>query len=456
MIDFFEIELSIIYLLFIYLIAVQIKRRRSRSNPLYKYFIPGMMVRIFGGIALCFIYLFYYSGGDTVNYFKGAVCMNNLMFKNFDVYMSIMGGNLSFENYMAFDQFTGYPPTYMYRDEKTFAVVRFINPLTLLCFKNFLPTTIVLSTLAYSGPWRLFLLFCREFPGLSKQLAVAVLFIPSVFFWGSGLLKDTFTFSAVCWYTFSFYKTFIVKEKRLIYFTYVIMSLWVLISIKPYLFIAIFPGSVLWFTFHLLNKIEGSMFRILYFPMALALGLGVSFSLVSILGSELGKYELNNLLDVAIITQDDLSRDTYGPNSFDIGEFDGSLGDLVSKAPLAISATLFRPFLWEIRNPVMFLSAIENTIVLILFITMLIRIKINVIIRIIADQPIILFSMLFSIFLAYSVGLSTANFGALVRYKIPLLPYFLSSILIIQYYYKYGDKNEVMKEMQLGERTHRS
>ena len=202
---------------------------------------------------LCLIYLFYYKGGDTTNYFKGAICMINLMFKNFPVYLDIMSGNNSFENYMAFDSSTGYPPTYMYRDEKTFAVVRYINPLVLLCMKSFVPTTIVLASLAFSGPWRLFLMFCREFPGLSKQLAVAILFVPSVFFWGSGLLKDTFTFSAICWYTFSFYKAFIVKEKRLINLIFLLMSVWILISIKPYLFIAIFPGSVLWYVFHMLS-----------------------------------------------------------------------------------------------------------------------------------------------------------------------------------------------------------
>ena len=79
------------------------------------------MVRIFGGVMVCLLYLFYYDGGDTTNYYKGSICMLNLMFKNFPVYLDIMKGNLSFENYMAFDTHTGYPPTYMYKDEKTFA-----------------------------------------------------------------------------------------------------------------------------------------------------------------------------------------------------------------------------------------------------------------------------------------------------------------------------------------------
>lgn len=430
-----------------YIIALQIKKRRIIQTGLYKWFIPGLLVRMIGGIALCIIYLFYYKGGDTTNYFKGSICMINLMFVNFPVYVDIMMGNLSFENYMAFSSETGYPPSYMYRDEKTFAVIRYVNLLVLLCGKQFVPTTIVLSALAYSGPWRLFLMFCREFPGLSKQLAVSILFIPSVFFWGSGLLKDTFTFSAICWYTFSFYKAFIVKENRFMNLIFVALSLWMLISIKPYLFIAIFPGSVLWYVFNSLMKVKNALLRMIYLPVVSVGGLAIAFGFVSMMGSELGKYKLDSLIDVAVITQDDLSRDTYGPNSFDIGELDGTTTSMLSKAPIAITASLFRPFIWEVRNPVMFLSAIENTVVLVLAILLFIRIRPHVILRIIVSQPIILFSLLYSLILAFSIGLSTANFGALVRYKIPLIPFFLSSILIIQYFYKYGDKKEISKEM---------
>lgn len=447
MIDFLEIQLSVFYFCLMYIIAVQIKKGKIKQVGLYKWFIPGLVVRIFGGIMVCLIYLYYYDGGDTTNYYAGAVCMTNLMMKNFPAYLEIMMGDLSFENYMAFDAETGYPPTYMYKDEKTFAVIRYINPLVFFCMSKYLPTTIVLASLAYSGPWRLFLMFCREFPGLSKQLAVAILFIPSVFFWGSGLLKDTFTFSAVCWYTFSFYKTFIIKEKRLLNLIFMLISLWVMVSIKPYLFIAVFPGSVLWLIFMKISSVKNALLRVIFFPVIMVAGLAFAFGLVSVLGTQLGKYQLNTLIDVAVVTQDDLSRETYGPNSFDIGELDGSLPDLLSKAPLAISATLFRPFIWEIRNPVMFLSGLENTIVLIMTLLMLIRIKPIAILRIVFGQPVILFSLLFSLILAFSIGLSTANFGALVRYKIPLIPYFVSSILIIQYFYKYGDKREVIKEM---------
>jgi len=183
--------------------------------------------------------------------------------------------------------------------------------------------------------------------------------------------------------------------------------------------------------------------------MVLVVGGIVAFLIFGLLNSQLGKYELSGLIEQAAIIQQDLSREIYGQNSFDIGEIDGTFTGMLSKAPMAISASLFRPFIWEIKNPVMLLSGLENTAILIMVIFMLIKIKPRMLIRIIINQPIIVFSLFFSMILAYSIGISTANFGALVRYKIPLIPYFVSSILVIQYFYKLGDVREMKKEMSL-------
>jgi hypothetical protein len=44
---------------------------------------------------------------------------------------------------------------------------------------------------------------------------------------------------------------------------------------------------------------------------------------------------------------------------------------------------------------------------------------------------VLFFSGFFSLFFAFSVGLTTSNFGSLVRYKIPAIPFFVASLFII-------------------------
>jgi hypothetical protein len=60
----------------------------------------------------------------------------------------------------------------------------------------------------------------------------------------------------------------------------------------------------------------------------------------------------------------------------------------------------------------------------------------------IKDQPLLVSSVVFSIFFAFGVGLSTSNFGALVRYKIPAVPFYASVILIIYQLNKSGQLKE--------------
>jgi hypothetical protein len=43
----------------------------------------------------------------------------------------------------------------------------------------------------------------------------------------------------------------------------------------------------------------------------------------------------------------------------------------------------------------------------------------------------LIFSFTFTLILSLMVGLTTANFGALVRYKIPYMPFLITSLLII-------------------------
>jgi multisubunit Na+/H+ antiporter MnhE subunit len=51
--------------------------------------------------------------------------------------------------------------------------------------------------------------------------------------------------------------------------------------------------------------------------------------------------------------------------------------------------------------------------------------------KIVLSDSFIVFSLIFSFVFAFIIGITTANFGALVRYKIPLIPFFMASLFII-------------------------
>jgi hypothetical protein len=114
--------------------------------------------------------------------------------------------------------------------------------------------------------------------------------------------------------------------------------------------------------------------------------------------------------------------------------------------------TLFRPYLWEVKNPVMLLSAVESTAMLIFaFYIFVINPGFTKCMRFIGSNPFVLFCLVFSIAFAFAVGFSTYNFGSLVRYKIPMIPFFLSALFVIkwkaaEFYYVREKQMELRKD----------
>lgn len=438
-----------VYLLIIYLIARRHQKNKIKKYPEYKYYIKGLFAKIFGGIGVVLIYCFYYKGGDTLGYWESTTALINMIFKDFSTYLSIMSNELTRENFSFFDSNTGFPTSYMYRDPQAFSTVRFSSIACFLGLNNFMIMTVMIAWVTFPGVWKLFRLFYEQFPEIDKQIAISILFIPSVCFWGSGMLKDAYTLSAAAWLVYSFYKIFIVREKIIFNIFSIILSIYILISLKPYIFYAVFVGIIIMLSHHFLKSIKGGFLKAFILPLIVIVFWAGGLYLLSQMGQVAGgSYSsIDGMLEKAVINQQDLRREYYGDNTFDIGTFDASIPSMLSKAPQAIIAGLYRPFVWECTNPVMLISGIENFILILLsfYIVVLIvvaffKIGPRYMFSSLFDNSLVVFSLVFSIPFTFFIGLTTANFGALVRYKIPLIPFLLASLFIVVYKYNRDQK----------------
>jgi len=434
LLSIFDILLTPLYILGAYAYGYYVTKKKIRTNPEYAYFTKGLMVRVFGAIALGLVYFFYYTGGDTTNYFQTSSAYANLMFTDLnDFWIGWLGDGKAY--YFNFNDTTGYP-IYTPKDHHSFFVVRLLIPIVTLGFHSYFSTAVLVACITYGGLWKLYQTFLLEFPDLKKEFAIACLFIPSCVFWGSGLMKDSFTLSAVGWFAYSFYHFFIKKQRNLSYGLYLLISAFVILAIKPYIFFALLPGSILWLSNNAVKKINHGFIRFIATPFILSLG-GISgYIALDNMGDNLGQYKIDNVLDKAVVTQKDMKADYYGGKTYDIGDFDASLSGIIAKAPIAIFSGIFRPGIWDVRNAVMLVSSLENTYLLILTIFLLIKLKFLGFFSLIRKNPMLLFCMLFSLFFAFSVGLTVANFGSLVRLRIPELPFFVAGIFMLRHLYE--------------------
>ncbi len=429
-----DLFLAPIYLFVIFFIAFRIANSREYNESFYTYFTTGLLIKIAGGLFFTAIYTFYYHGGDCHAYFQGGRSLNNMILKAPSVYFSVLGGNTSDENWSYFDGSTGYPPQTLFsKGGANFATARYISPILMLSFNSMIVGTLLLDCFSYACIWKFFKILCNIYPGMSKKLALGILFVPSLAFWGSGIMKDTFTYSATLLLTASAYTIFFLRKKILINLFFMLLSVILIVTLKPYILIALIPGlglSIAYYYSKLLpNKLVGAVVA----PLFVAIGLLIGGWSLAMLGSQLGTYSTTEgIIEKAQISQKDLLRtDQYGSNSFNIGEFDPSIGGMLKKAPIAITAGVFRPFIWDARNPVMIISGIENSLLLFLLLFLMFKLGFKRFLNFIKEDPIVMFAFIFVLIFGFSVGISTANFGALVRYKIPGTVFYTTGLMIL-------------------------
>ena len=200
-------------------------------------------------------------------------------------------------------------------------------------------------------------------------------------------------------------------------------------------------AAIAWIYSLYVKKIKSVAIKYFSAPFLIGIFLvGGYFSLNVVVG-ENSKYALNNLARTAAITSYDIrygwGARTGEGSGFTIGTLDGSWSSMFRLAPTAINVSLFRPYLWEVRNPLMLLAALESLTMLGLTIYFLSK-GLNFLKEVFVDANF-RFCIIFALAFAFAVGISTSNFGTLMRYKIPLIPFYMTALVILSH--NYGKRN---------------
>ncbi len=316
----------------------------------------------------------------------------------------------------------------MARDPRTYAVIKISSLFSIPALGGFLPTTILLSSFIYKWVWKLYSFIIERYPQKELEVKIAVLFLPSTLFWGSGIMKDTFTFGASCYAFYGLNEFFIKKNRKTSVILQLVLSFYLIITVKAYIIFALLPGLLVFINFERVKSIKSTFIKIIVLPISISAIIFLINILFFDLNDLFGKYSADKLLEEAAIQNADLQRSFYGSNSFSIGEFEPTINGVLQKFGPAVNAAIYRPYIWETGSPTMLLSRIEN-IILMAFSIWVILTKPIKFIKSLQQDSFLIFCLLFTLILGFGVGLSTSNFGALVRYKIPFLPFFVFLIL---------------------------
>jgi hypothetical protein len=416
-----------IVLIVLYMVAYIV--RPYVTDPWTKrYFIPALTARFIGALALGFIYQFYYNGGDTYNYHThGSHHIWEAFWESPQTGLKLL-----------FADGTNHQEIYRYSskilffsDFSSYNVVRIAALCDILTFSTYSATALLFAVFSFVGLWMFYQTFYKRYPHLHRSLAIACLFIPSVFFWGSGLLKDTITIGFLGIATYFTSRIFNEGKFTLWNLVFLIGSLYGLYCIKIYVLLNFLPAAIFWAFLLRLKQIQSVAMKVALLPFVIAGSLTLGIWAVVKASEDNPKYAINMLAKTARTTAYDIRYYTGrdAGSGYTLGDLDGTVGSLLLLGPSAINVSLFRPYFWEVKNPLMLLSAIESFLIFVFALWVVAKNGIFIFKRMV--DPDILFGLVFSISFAFAVGVSTYNFGTLVRYKIPLMPFFTVALLLL-------------------------
>ncbi|HSN59653.1 MAG TPA: hypothetical protein VLR49_01870 [Ferruginibacter sp.] len=329
--------------------------------------------------------------------------------------------------------------------EANFFIIKLVAVFSFFTFGHYILINLFFSMFAFSGIWRLFRFFYEIYPALHKKLAIAILFLPTVVFWSSGALKDPICMGMLGWMTYCIYAGFYKKISIIKNGVFAVIAIWVLTIVKPYIVFAYLPFFVLYMLLLNIHVIKNAFVKLMVILFIIGVSIGGFILMSDRLQEEMGSFALEKLGESMLTQQTNfINMADRAESSFSLGvEYDGSLGSLIRMAPAAINATLFRPYLWESKKISTLLSSLESLSLMIFSLFVLYKAGIRHFIFTIFKDPMVIFCFFFSVLFALFIGATTLNFGTLVRYKIPCMPFFIIALILI------NEKSRALKKQPL-------
>ncbi len=123
--------------------------------------------------------------------------------------------------------------------------IRINAVIMLFSFGQYAVHALVMLILSFIGQLAFYKTFRVYFPGKEILLAIIIFLTPSVLFWTSGVLKEPIAMCLLGIFVYTFFKLFIFREHKIKYTVLLIISAILFLIIKPYILVLLFVPLVL-------------------------------------------------------------------------------------------------------------------------------------------------------------------------------------------------------------------
>lgn len=253
----------------------------------------------------------------------------------------------------------------------------------------------------------------------STPIAVGCMLVPSAVFWSTGLLKEPIAVAGLSAMVYGGH--LLVNRDRWVPGLVALLCGGVVAGLfKGYLLPPFGIGVGFFYVSRALFA-SGRTVR----PGFLVLGAVLALVSILITGAALPHFAPEAFADQALDAQSIGERVTGG-STYSYGG-----GSLLSQLPLAMATVLYRPLIFEISGFLVFANALETLAAAVLTIVALWRTSLSATVLYVLNRPELCFCIGFVLTLAAGVGLTTTNLGTLSRYRMPLVPFYATFLLVV-------------------------
>lgn len=309
--------------------------------------------------------------------------------------------------------------TNVYNDSRT--IIKFNAAFRLLSFGYFHVHSLFFCILSLTGTVALYRIVKKLFTNGKSILILIMFLLPSVLLWSSGMLKESILIFALGLLLLALDKILHFKEKG-IPILMILLTFILMIYIKFYVLVAVVPALVCYVIAHYNKRPKW----LTYVPVILAFGLLALFS----------KHIPPHMDFVEILEgkQDDfvrLAEYQDAGSKFELTDIDQSFWGIVKVVPEGVANCFIRPLPWRANSLLSIPAILENLFILgllVIGIAQLIKKKTEIKEE---HKNFIWFSLVFVLLLYAIIGVTTPVAGALVRYKVPALPFLMVSLIYL-------------------------
>lgn len=396
--------------------------------PGYNPFTPAIifLIKCLSGFALAYIYSEFYrerASADVYKLFDDAKILYEVYKKNPGDFLQLLLG-LDFSS-PYYDVYTQKMVNWnkgsssglgILNDNRT--IIRFNALIMFFSYGAYAVHVIVFSFISTLGFIKIYQSFYPLFKERENWLFASVFLIPSVLCWSSGVLKEALLFYLIGTLISIFIRPKPLKNKS--QYLIVIALILGFLALKIYILLAFIPGIFAWLIIRKSDRIP--------IPLTYILVLGfmaISTWLVSAIVPA-----LDVIGHLSFIQKNMLRLAFYNDSGsiVDMQPLEPELWSYLRNLPEALINAAFRPGILDAQNALQWLSAFENAFIIICII---LSIGLTKRPENRFNENAAWFCFSFVLVLYSIMGLSTPILGALVRYRMPALPFLFIGMLLI-------------------------